>query len=103
MRKVTQNTVNAFIAGTPYAEGNTTVSINAYGAVCLELHGNLIAIRHADGPQETEITHAGRPTPTTRDRLNGLLQTLGNKGIYQKKGVWYIDGEAWGGDWIRVA
>lgn len=103
MRKVTQNTVNAFIAGKPYTEGNTAVTTNAHGAVCMTLHGNLIAIRYPDGDKETEISHAGWPTPTTKERLNGLLQSINGKGIYQKKGVWYIDGEAWDGDWLKIA
>ncbi len=46
------------------------------------LHGNLIAERDN---QQVRVTLAGWPTPTTRARLNGLLDSLNlNRRIYQR-------------------
>lgn len=94
MRKITKESVAAFIAGMPFSKGNMRVSINDAGAVCMELHGNLIAIRYSDGHKETEISNAGWSSNTTKERLNGLLKALGMADcqIYQKDFVWYWKG-----------
>lgn len=98
MRKITQQAINAFLNGKAFSLGNTSVSINHDGAVCLSLHGNLIAIRYADGKRETEITNASWFTSTTKERLNGIPGVR----INQKKGKWYLNGKEWDGNWIKV-
>ena len=70
MRKVTENTVTAFLAGQKYAEGNTYTDGNT-----LYLHGNAIAWH--DGQGDVVFTMAGWPSVTTRERLNGLFDMLG--------------------------
>lgn len=118
MRKITENAVNAFIAGKDWKQGNTqVVSISTYDSLGgpvtgakLYLHGNLIAQRF-DHLQGAQITTAGWPTLTTKERLNGILSAIGNKSLYQKRGEWYIMqddnvsgrvGKPWQGEWITV-
>ena len=99
MRKITQDAIEAFNSNTPFSSGDTQVSIDDTGATCLKLHGNLIAIRHADGKQELEISNAGWETNTTKERLNGLPGVS----IQQKQGVWYLNGVEWDGEWITIS
>lgn len=97
MRKITINAVAAFHAGRSFKSGNTAVTVDAdSGAVAMALHGNKIAERDAQG--DLAVTHAGWPTLTTKERLNGIEGV----DIFQKKGVWYLNGEAWGGEWKKV-
>ena len=46
------------------------------------------------------IRHAGYPTNTTKERLNGLP----NVHIQQKNWRWFLNGEEWttGGSWTKV-
>ena len=97
-RKITTLASDAFHAGTPFKRDNTQVTIEDDGAVCLKLHGHLIAKRYSDGKRETEITDAGWATNTTKERLNGL----NGVSIYQKKGIWYLNDKEWDGSWITV-
>ena len=84
MRKVTEKTVSAFLAGKSCTVGNTTTD----GTVLL-LHGNRIAERMPDG--SIMATLAGWPTVTTRERLNGLCRLLGLGGFSQSKHVQYYN------------
>lgn len=77
MRKVTRNAAAAFLAGQDFRQGNTEVlHVHPAGSPacrCLfKLHGNTIA-ETLDGGRTLRLTLAGWPTPTTRERLNGLL------------------------------
>lgn len=69
-RKVTQNVVAAFIAGTARTEGNTSTD----GTVFF-LHGNPIARKNGG---RLEISFAGWVTATTAERLNGILSGFGS-------------------------
>lgn len=92
MRKITQLAVNAFCNGSDFTLGNTCVyhdSLPGGGVSRLILHGNLIAEqylpKHASETR-TRITLAGWPTPTTRERINGLLDALGeSRRVWQSK------------------
>ena len=99
MRKVTQQAVEAFESGRSFKSGNTQVRVLAQNGggslVLLELHGNAIA-RHESWNGRTFITSAGWETRTTKERLNGL----DGVSIFQDRGVWYLNGEAWDGKWI---
>ena len=97
-RQITTLAATAFQNGTAFKRDNTKVTIEVDGAVCLHLHGHLIAKRYSDGKKETEITNAGWATNTTKERLNGL----DGVSIYQKKGIWYLNDKEWNGDWIIV-
>lgn len=68
-RKVTDQTVRAFIAGDELTVGNTRTDGRT-----LWLFGNPIA--HKRG-HSIFFSFAGWPTLTTAERLNGLLQALG--------------------------
>jgi len=84
MRKVTRETVEAFVAGKSRTVGNTTTD----GTVLL-LHGNRIAERMPDG--SIMATLAGWGSPTTRERLNGLCESLGlGRLFHQSKHVQFF-------------
>ena len=70
MRKVTKETVKAFLNRKSRKIGNTETDGST-----LRLHGNRIAWHTPDGRIETTL--AGWGTVTTRDRLNGLCVMLG--------------------------
>lgn len=89
MRLITQLAATAFRSGTPFHRDNTSVSKASNGQMELWLHGHLIAKQSAT--EGLLISLCGWPTPTTRERINGLLRTLGYKvGLYQEKHVQYI-------------
>ena len=87
MKKVTEQTVQAFFTGRNKTVGNTTVSV-VDGETTLSLHGNIIALKSADGV--VKINNKGYTTQTTKERLNGILSHLNNSYIQQKKGKWYL-------------
>lgn len=100
MRKVSQNAANAFIAGNPGQFSNTSVSND--GPVCiLSLHGNTIATRNRE---RTIATLAGYPTNVTRERLNGLCESLGlGRPFYQKQGKQFFgDREIGADEWVTL-
>lgn len=74
MRKITANASNAFVANRPFSSGNTTVTVED-GITSMYLHGNLIAQNGASTGFRVRL--AGWNTVTTRERINGLLQTMG--------------------------
>lgn len=94
MRAITDKAAQAFNNDTAFRNSNTSVKIED-GKTNLYLHGNLIATK-SDG--ETEITNAGWFSNTTKERLNGLP----NVSIHQKKGIWYLNGNEWNGDFIKI-
>ena len=94
MRKITQDAIDAFNSQRPFKRNNTEVRIENSESHML-LHGNTIAI--SDGPRVL-ITHGGWPTPTTKERLNGITGV----NIHQKDFQWYLNGEAWNGGFIMV-
>ncbi|UCC74154.1 MAG: hypothetical protein JSV86_06225 [Gemmatimonadota bacterium] len=84
MRQITQDAVIAFTNDRPFRRDNTEVRATAGGTQLL-LHNNIIAARFV-GSGKVMFTLAGWGTPTTRERVNGLLQYLGHKTrVYQHK------------------
>jgi len=79
---------------------NTLVWVDPMvGCNVLCLHDNIIAQFHWSHDEEyLIINHAGWPTVTTKSRLNALPGV----DIVQRRGVWYLNGEEWDGDWIIV-
>jgi len=71
MRKVTRAVCSALLEGRACKVGNTETD-----GKTLWLHGRRIAWRESDG--DYNLTLAGRPTRTTRERLNGLLDLMGS-------------------------
>ncbi len=78
MRQITRDAVAAFMTGRDFTRDNTTVMVNGTTSRMF-LHGNEIAVMHdGDSPhRRVKITLAGWPTPTTRERVNGVLDALG--------------------------
>lgn len=72
MRKVTEETCNAFLGRVRKTSGNTTSTGDE-----LLLHGNCIAW-HED-PYTVKLRMCGWGSVTTRERLNGLLELLGRR------------------------
>ncbi|QDP60583.1 MAG: hypothetical protein Unbinned767contig1000_8 [Prokaryotic dsDNA virus sp.] len=78
MRKITEDAARALRTGKRFKRANTEVDNGM-----MFLHGNLIA--ELDG-HHLRLRMCGWGTPTTRERLNGILQMLGtNAHIYQEK------------------
>jgi len=104
MRKITQEACNAFETGKNYKKSNTEVvchsdGFSAFGksvTKIIMLHGNLIAY---SSPKGTYISNGGWSSNTTKERLNGLTGVH----IHQKDFQWFLNGEAWNGDWVKIA
>ena len=90
MRQVTEKIVSAFLRNEYRRIGNTWTDGRT-----IWLHGHAIAEFRTDG---LWITNSGWPTPTTKERLNGIPDVS----IVQKKGQWYLNGHAWNGEWVHV-
>ena len=80
MRKVTEQASKAFREGRSFRSGNTEVELTEY-STRFKLHGHIIAFMDDDSGV-LNTTLAGYPTVTTKERLNGLLTTLGIDGRY---------------------
>ena len=95
MRKITQEACIAFENFQNYKKSNTKVIAFDNVNVEMTLYGNLIAY---SCPKGIFISNGGWSSNTTKERLNGLTGVH----IQQKDFVWYLNGEAWNGDWIRI-
>lgn len=104
MRKITEQSVRAFLDGQVFNSGNMNVSV-VDGDVHLYLHGNLIARKFTvpggfgvEDSVRIEIRDAGWQSNTTKERLNGLLDTMGARmHIYQRNFEWFIGSHSWNG------
>lgn len=95
MRKITQDAIIAFRNGFKFKRDNTEVRI-LDNSRQLRLHGNVIAEYANDGG--LWISSGGWETNTTKERLNGLP----NVSIHQRNYQWFLNGEAWNGEWILI-
>ena len=91
MRKITSQSVDAFVNEYRFNRGNTAVCCATEAREwCLMLHNNLIAKRILF-INDLWITDAGWQTDTTKERLNGVLYRLTSGwGLFQKKGEWFL-------------
>jgi len=94
MRKITQDAARAFKQGKNFSRDNTRVEVKKDlrfpddNVTQLYLHGHCIAEQTVNS---LHISLCGWPTMTTRERLNGLLDTLNiQKHLYQEKHEQYI-------------
>jgi hypothetical protein len=89
MRKITKQAVKAFTNRFEFKQSNTEVNHSALhfengqqagrNASYMRLHGNLIACAfHTDRPV-LRVSFCGWPTPTTKERLNGIFDVLNNE------------------------
>ena len=95
MRKITKESVNAFLMGKTFSKGNMSV-VKDGETFRLKLHGNTIAIIDELGVMS--VSNAGWASNTTKERLNGLP----NVSVHQKNWNWYLNGNEWGGEWKRI-
>ena len=93
MRKITNDSINAFMNASKFNKQNTSVEVLP-NVTILKLHGNPIAYRYNDPKRTLSITNAGWFSNTTKERLNALP----NVNIVQKNFVWYLNGKEWNGD-----
>ena len=99
---ITQDSVNAFMAGRPFCRSNMSVSLSPRGDCWqLALHGNVIAERYrfplVDGTA-LRVTNAGWASNTTKERLNGIPGVS----VVQRNFTWYLNGKEWDGSWTTV-
>jgi len=92
MRKETAKIAAAFKAGKP-AKGARTHT----DGQSVWLHGNMIAQRRDDG--FVMLTLAGWNSPTTRERLNGIAQTLGLQVRFCQRNHCAVMRELVAGEW----
>lgn len=74
MRKISHNATMAFVHNNNYKCDNTEVVAHyREHMTTMYLHGNTIAVKTGE---RVTVTLAGYGTPTTRERVNGLLTVL---------------------------
>ena len=93
MRKITAQSVDAFMDARPFKKDNMQVEV-LLNCTIMKLYGNAIAYRYNDPDRTLTITNCGWFTNTTKERLNGIP----NVHINQKKGQWYLNGNQWDGN-----
>lgn len=97
MRKITKEITRAFYNGDKLKISNTETDGQA-----IYLFGNKIAEYQSlfanDGNKKINITLAGWNSNTTRERLNGLDGVR----VTTKHGQAFLNGKAWGGEWVTV-
>lgn len=105
MRKITQESIDAFTSGVDFRKQNMSVEVRPFqgdsvlDSVILLLHGNPIArYVKASGLSTLQVCDGNHQTVTTKDRLNGLPGVTVN----QRKGDWYLNGVKWDGSWTFV-
>ena len=97
-RQITQNAINAFLAGRNFKQSNTEITYHENKDVSrMYLFNNLIA-SYNHTLNELVITTAGWNTVTTRERLNGLPNVL----AYQRNGELFLNGQPWDGKAVTI-
>jgi hypothetical protein len=97
-RKITTESVNAFMSARPFSKQNMTVELSPLGqVVVLKLHGNAIARRDI-GSNVIEVCNGGWSSNTTKERLNAIPGVS----VCQRNFVWYLNGKEWNGGWTFV-
>ena len=97
MRKITEESVQAFMNAEVFNKSNTKVRVLPNVTV-LSLFGNDIAWKYNDPNQTISISDAGWKSDTTKERLNGIPGVS----IQQKKGEWFLNGNKWDGKIIDL-
>jgi len=97
MRKITEESINAFMNDEKFNKQNMSVEVLP-NVTILKLHGNEIAYRYNDPKRTLSITNCGWESNTTKERLNALP----NVNILQKNWVWYLNGKEWNGELIDI-
>jgi hypothetical protein len=98
MKKLTKDSVAAFLSAKKFKRGNTSVEVLP-NVTILKLHGNPIAYKYNDPEGTISVQNCGWFSNTTKERLNALP----NVEIKQKNWNWYLNGSKWDGNLIEVA
>ena len=101
MRQITKESVKAFYNAERYFKNNTRVEVLP-NVTIFYLHDNEIAYRYNDPQRTLSVQNCGWFSNTTKERLNGILNYIGNSGIYQKNFIWYLNGEKWNGNRTEI-
>lgn len=97
MRKITEESVNAFMNAKKFNKQNMSVEVLP-NVTILKLHNNAIAYRYNDPERTLSITNCGWFSNTTKERLNALP----NVNIYQNNWNWYLNDKEWDGELIDI-
>jgi len=97
MRKISEESINAFINAERFKKQNMSVEVLPNVTV-LKLHGNAIAYRYNDPKRTLTVTNCGWFSNTTKERLNALP----NVNIRQKNFKWFLNGKEWNGEKIDI-
>jgi hypothetical protein len=91
MRKITSESVSAFLNKKPFRKSN--MSVDSYGnEFRLQLHGNTIA--KIDELGNIWVSNGGWDSHTTKERLNGIPGVR----VHQRNWKWYLNGILWDGN-----
>lgn len=109
MRKIARQLVAAYRAGKSASIGNSAVETHADGSAVFSLHGHpIVCVDTTDtGAPSVRVSLAGWPTPTTRSRINDIVNLLcGTRPCYQARRVQHIAGhgdvDSRAGNWYGV-
>lgn len=97
MRKITEESVDAFMNARKFKKANMEVEVLP-NVTILKLHENKIAYRYNNPERTLSITNCGWFTNTTKERLNALEGVS----IYQKNWEWYLNDKQWDGELIDI-
>ena len=98
MRAITRDAIRAFCNNYKFKRDNTEIRIierDNYTITEMRLHGNVIAEKMPSG---FYISTCGWSTNTTKERLNGF----NGVNIVQRNYEWFLNGEHWNGQRIKV-
>lgn len=95
MRKITEESINAFYSRKRFKKQNTEVYVDD-NITLLKLHKNIIAVLYTN--DDLRITTAGWDTKTTRERLNGLSGVK----VTSRNGQLKLNGENWNGNLKQI-
>lgn len=97
MRKITRESVMAFMEARPFKKDNTTIEVLP-NVTIMSLFGNRIAYQYNDPDRTLSITTCGWKSATTKERLNAIPGVH----IKQIKGKWLLNDVEWEGGLIDV-
>jgi hypothetical protein len=102
MRKITEESVKAFLNKGEFKKQNMRVFYDKYDNTSrMLLHGNCIATLIFDATNKRNmltINNCGWQSNTTKERLNALTGVR----IVQKNFTWYLNGKEWNGKNINI-
>jgi len=98
MRKITEQSINAFLNKGTLKKQNMNVFFDRYDYKSrMLLHNNCIAT-YDHQENILSISNCGWFSNTTKERLNALP----NVDIYQKNFKWFLNGQEWNGEKIDI-